>query len=508
MQKTPGPSILQISCCRRVGATGILRTAKPGTCGFRTKGEVGCYKRMLYDEEYMKHIALPMLALLAAVSVSAADGSLQNDIYRARDRVLPALVHIQPVVKDYNTGELKKQAIVGSGVIFNKDGYVVTNYHVAGKAERIICTLGDREQVSARFIGGDPPTDLAIIKLDLSDHKGPLPVAEFGNSDSVQVGQYVLAMGSPLALSRTVSGGVISTKDRYFSQEVRLPSGEQTGNYNLWIQTDAAINPGNSGGPLVDLDGRVIGINSRAMMFANSIGYAIPVNIVKEVVHAILTEGKVTRSYIGAHYQALQEMEEYFGTDGVNGVLVSSIDAGSPAEEGLLRAGDIIQQMNGQAVSAKFVEELPAFYKKIATLPPGSVIDFRVQRGTDTLHLSVKTRLLGDLQGEDFECAGWDFTVKGITRQMQLENQLKDSLGVFVEGVKRSGAADDGGLRAGDVIVAINKQEITDLPGFVAQYHDLVQAKTQKILLGIKRGGSSRLVVLKPSANEETTLND
>jgi len=456
----------------------------------------------------MRQYALLMFAFLIGMSAVGATGSLQTDIFRARDLVLPALVHIQPVVKDYNTGELKKQAVVGSGVIFHKDGYVITNYHVAGKAERIICTLSDREQVSAKFIGGDPPTDLAIIKLDLSDYKGTIHVAEFGNSDSVQVGQYVLAMGSPLALSRTVSGGVVSTKDRYFSQEVRLPTGEQTGNFNLWIQTDAAINPGNSGGPLVDLNGRVIGINSRAMMFANSIGYAIPVNIVKEVVHAILTDGKVTRSYIGAHYQALQEMEEYFGTDGMTGVLVASIDAGSPAELATLRAGDIIQQMDGQPVSARFVEELPAFYKKIATLSPGTGISLRVQRGSDTLNLPVTTRLLGDLLGEDFECAGWGFTVKGITRQMQIENQLKDSLGVFVEGVKRSGSADDGGLRPGDVVVAINKQDVADLAGFVAHYHELTLAKTEKVLLGIKRGGSSRLVVLKAAVKEETTQND
>jgi S1-C subfamily serine protease len=187
---------------------------------------------------------------------------------------------------------------------------------------------------------------------------------------------------------------------------------------------------------------------------------------------------------------------------------VSSIDAGSPAEQASLRAGDIIQQMDGRPVSARFVEELPAFYKKIATLPPGTGIKMRVQRGSDTLSLAMTTRLLGDLLGEDFECAGWGFTVKSITRQMQIENQLKDSLGVFVEGVKRSGSADDGGLRPGDVITAINKNEISGLTGFVAQYNELTLSRTEKILLGIKRGGSSRLVVLKATLREESTQND
>ncbi|MCM2271494.1 MAG: trypsin-like peptidase domain-containing protein [candidate division Zixibacteria bacterium] len=449
----------------------------------------------------MKLLASLAVAGLLSLSAPFVSGQSQQQslIYQARDRVLPALVHIQPVVKDYNTGELKKQSVVGSGVIFHPDGYVVTNYHVAGKAERIICTLGDKEQVTAKYIGGDPPTDLAVLKLDLTEYKGKLTVAEFGNSDSVQVGQYVLAMGSPLSLSRTVSAGVVSTKDRYFSSEVRLPTGEQTGNYNLWIQTDAAINPGNSGGPLVDLNGRVIGINSRATFFANNIGFAIPVNIVKEVTKAIMTEGKVVRSWIGIHAQALQELEGYFGTDGTAGVLVASIDGGSPASQAGLQAGDIIQSMDGNAVSARFVEELPRFYREIASRAPGSAIMMSVKRGNEVADLTVTTKLLGDLMGDDFESQKWGFTVKGITRQMQIENQLKDTLGVYVIGVKRSGPADEGGLRSGDVIANINREPVGSLVEFTKMYTSLSETKVDKILLNIKRGGSNRLVVVKPS---------
>ncbi len=440
-----------------------------------------------------------LVALAGSVAATPIALTQQQQLFRARDRVMPALVHIQPVVKDYNTGELKKQAVIGSGVIFDPQGYVVTNYHVAGKAERIICTLSDKEQVSAKYVGGDPPTDVAVLKLDLSDYKGSIHAAELGNSDSVQVGEYVLAMGSPLALSRTVSSGVISTKDRYFSDDVRLPTGEQTGNYNLWIQTDAAINPGNSGGPLVDLNGRVIGINSRATLFANNLGFAIPINIVKESIKSILAYGKVTRSYIGIHAQALQELEDYFGVGGkTTGVLVASVDGGSPAEAASLRAGDLIQTFNGEPVSARFLEELPAFYKRIASLPPGTTINMGIRRGDSTVALSVVTRPLGDLMGEDFESSDWGFTIKAITHSMQVENQLKDTLGVFVEGVKRVGAADDGGLRPGDVIVSLNKEDINTLADFVRLYNDLTAGKTDKVLLGVKRGGSSRLVVIKP----------
>ena len=154
----------------------------------------------------MKKALILLLGLVTMWGTVSATGTsnLQSDIYFARDRVLPALVHIQPVITDYRTGREIKQSVVGSGVIFRDSGYVVTNYHVAGKAERIICTLDDKEQVKADLIGGDPLTDIAIIKLDLSDYNGKLSVAALGDSDSLQVGQYVLAMGSPLALSRSV----------------------------------------------------------------------------------------------------------------------------------------------------------------------------------------------------------------------------------------------------------------------------------------------------------------
>ncbi|HPI33747.1 MAG TPA: trypsin-like peptidase domain-containing protein, partial [candidate division Zixibacteria bacterium] len=437
-------------------------------------------------------VVLLFLFMCAAVTRAAAPTDLQERIYYARDRVLPALVHIQPVIRNYDTGELEKQAVIGSGVIFHKDGYVVTNYHVAGKAVRIICTLYDKEQVPAEFVGGDPMTDLSVIKLDLSKYDKPLQPAEFGDSDSIHVGQYVLAMGSPLSLSRSVSAGVISTRDRYFDDDVRLPTGEQTGKYNLWIQTDAAINPGNSGGPLVDLDGRVVGINSRATLFANNIGFAIPVNVVKEVTAAILDHGAVERSWIGVHAQALQELADFFGADSGEGVLISSIDPGSPAEARFLKAGDIITAVDGRPVSARFVEELPAFYNRISRIPPGSEVTLSVKRDGATMPVRLRTKRLGDLQGEDFEAKGWGFTVKAITRQMQIDATLPDTLGVIVVGVKRTGPAGEGGLRAGDVIQKVNDAAVGSLEEFAARYRELSALDTERILLTVSRTGSTR----------------
>jgi len=436
-------------------------------------------------------------SLMLAMLATSATADVQTRIFAARDKVLPALVHIQPVVKNYRTGELEKQAVVGSGIVFHPDGYVVTNYHVAGKAERIICTLHDKEIVTAEYIGGDPLTDISVIQLDLSDYTGTIRIAEFGNSDEIEVGQYVLAMGSPLSLSRSVSAGVISTRDRYFSPDVRLPSGERTGRYNLWIQTDAAINPGNSGGPLVDLEGRVVGINSRASFFANNLGFSIPINVVKDVTAAILTDGKVTRSWIGLHCQALQELEEYFGTTAHSGVLVSSIDPGSPAENAFLKAGDIILEVDGTPVSARFVEELPHFYALIAAKEPGSEITLMVHRDDETYTFTVPTKRLSDLQGEDFECKEWGFTVKAITQQMQIENQLQDTSGVYVTGVKAARPAGEGGLRRGDVITTVNRTSISSLGGFITNYQALDLEGENKILLTVSRNGATRFVFLE-----------
>jgi len=446
------------------------------------------------------------ILLFAISSAYSATPPLQAEIFAARDKVMPALVHIQPIITDYRTGKMIKQSVVGSGVLFDIRGYVVTNFHVAGKADRIICTLNDKEQVKAELVGGDPLTDIAIIKLDLSEYHGTLHIAHFGNSDELQVGQYVMAMGSPLALSRSVSCGVISTLDRYFSGEYRLPSGEKTGVYNNWIQTDAAINPGNSGGPLVNLDGQVIGINSRAILFANNIGFAVPVNIVRQVAEEIIAGGHVTRSWIGVKAQALQDLEGWFGTERDEGVLISSIDSKSPAEDAGLKAGDIILEVDRTPVSVRFEEQIPHFYKMIADYPVGSDVALKVRRADRLIDLVVKTHELGEVLGEDLECEEWGFTVKAITKQMAVDNQLDDTLGVIVVGVKRVGGAADGGLRPGDVIREINENEVLNFKDFYDRYNELVSEKIDRILLTVKRSQNTKYVLLKIDYDRVETM--
>jgi len=264
----------------------------------------------------------------------------------------------------------------------------------------------------------------------------------------------------------------------------------------LWIQTDAAINFGNSGGPLIDLNGRVIGINSRATFGANNLGFAIPINVVKHATQAILKDGHVTRSWIGVTAQALQELENYFGTDRNRGVLISSLDPGSPAAEAGLMAGDIILEVDGRPVSARFVEELPAFYNAIASLPPGTPVTLKVMRNEQERLVDLVTRPLGQLQGEDFECSEWGLTVRDITRQMQIANQLRDSIGVFVTGVKRVGPADMSGLNQGDVIQSINREPLDNLEAFKNRYEALRGTGTQKIMLTVRRNGATRFAVI------------
>ncbi len=437
------------------------------------------------------------IATYSSIAANLPDG-LQNEIFSARDKVLPALVHIQPVLADYRTGRLQKQSVVGSGVVVHPDGYVVTNFHVAGKAREILCTMYDKEQLRATLVGGDPLTDLAVIKLDLTNYHKKLTVAEFGASDSLEVGQFVMAMGSPLALSRSVSCGVISTIDRYFSEEMRLPSGERTGEFNTWLQTDAAINPGNSGGPLVDLHGKVVGINSRATLFANSIGFSIPSNVVKSVVNQLITGGKVVRSWVGIRCQALQDLENWFGADKqMSGALIASVDPQSPAEKAKLRAGDIIESINGVKVSARFTEEIPRIYQMIAEYPPNSKLTLGLLRHDKRFTVPLVTQDLGELQGEDLELPQWGFTVKAITQQMVLDYQLDSTVGVFVSGVKRAGPAASGGLQHGDVIMRVDDTDVNDLATLSAIYDSASKTSKGRALLTIRRGGATRFALIK-----------
>ena len=445
-----------------------------------------------------------MVSLVLILAFTAGGGrgdaqTLQEQILEARDRVTPALVNVQPITDVYSSGERRSATGVGSGFIFDDDGHVITNYHVAGKAKRLIITLSNKQRVPGVLVGGDPLTDIAVLKLELGEGQElPRPVA-LGDSDALAVGQYVMALGSPLALQRSLSFGVVSSKDRYLSDNFKLPTGEKTGSFNTWIQTDAAINPGNSGGPLVNLEGEVVGVNARGAFGASSIGFAIPVNIVKEVAAELIRNGHVSRSWLGLTFQPREQLAQYFESESVPGVVIRSVEPDSPAERVGIRAGDMLLAYRGERTSAQFTEELPGIYKKIADTPIGEQVDVAVARGEDVLEFTLTTEERGQSSSDEMEFESWGFTARGITRELALAYNLPDASGAFVAGVKPNGSAFRARLFPGDRIVAIEGEDVSNLDALKEIYRGYDEAEKDAVLLTVMRRHSRRWILIEAS---------
>jgi serine protease Do len=432
-----------------------------------------------------------VLVLLCAGPVPAQQ-HLQDLVLQAKDRVLPALVHIEPVKEIFTSGKRVKYQVTGSGVIFSPEGHILTNNHVAEKASLVKCTLANKEELQAEVIGLDALTDLAVLKLDLSERPDlQLPYVDFGDSDSLEVGQFVLALGSPLGLSRSLSMGVISSLDRYFED-----SGEMVSPFNLWIQTDAAINPGNSGGPLVDLEGRVVGINARAIFFGENLGFAIPINTAKLVVERILADKQVERSWIGIEWQEIKEFRKYIGKPALDGVLVADIEPNSPAARAGLKPGDIVRQIDDEPLSAVYREELPKIRKMIAEIPVGTRIKVAYTRNGSTGETTLQTDLRGKFEGNEFECAAWGLSVKEITPRIVKNLRLDDSEGVLVSGVRIGGPAHEAEVYRGYVIKFVDDIPIKDMEHFQRVYQDMQEIPEKGIMLRMFYKNSIRYALL------------
>jgi serine protease Do len=417
----------------------------------------------------------------ASVVVTRAEGEalpggeLQAAVLAARDAVLPALVHVEPVREVFQRGRRSKETLTGSGVVVDDQGHVLTNHHVAENAKRLKCVLADQREVEATLVGTDPLTDIAVLKLELPRNELP-PPARLGASADLTAGQFVIALGSPLGLSRSLSLGVVSTPDRYFPENL-MPGGELTGAYNTWIQTDAAINPGNSGGPLVDLSGSVIGINARAMpIFGENLGFAIPMDVVREVFAQLVRSGRVERSWIGARWQPLQGLADHFGAGGRDGVLVGGVVPGGPAAEAGLQAGDVLVAWNGQPVSARFEEELPAVRKRIADTAIGDRVRISVLRDGAEQQLRVKTQLRPDIESDEAEFPLWGLTTRDITPEIARD------------------------LQPGDVIRQVERIDVEDTAALLEQYRELRAAGVRRVLVKLDRGATLRLTVIEPEA--------
>jgi serine protease Do len=441
-------------------------------------------------------LAVGAVLMAHAAPSIAASRDLQASILDVQTGALTALVNIQPVTESYTRGERRKEASVGSGFLVDADGHIVTNYHVAGRARQLMVTLSNKERIEATLVGEDPLTDLAVIKIPAEKvAELKLRPLDFGASSKLQVGQFVMALGSPLALARTMTFGIVSNTERYLPDGMSLPTGERTGEFNTWIQTDAAINPGNSGGPLIDLNGRVVGVNARGASFADNIGFAIPSDTAKQVVKDLIEFGEVKRSYAGIRFQPLKDWQGLFDVPDDQGALVANLEQGGPGEAAGLMAGDVVLIWGDVVVGARFDEELPALYELIANTSVDTDVALRIlRRGEGARTLTLHTQEMGKLQGERFEAEAWGFAVKGITDQMVFDLELDTRDGVWVEGVRTGGPAHRGELGRGRVIESIEGRPVADLAAFEALYGEL---KDRDVVLVARRYDTRNYVLVR-----------
>ncbi len=437
---------------------------------------------------------------------------LREMIALARDRVFPALVNIRVITVWYSEGKDNKGQATGSGTIISKAGHVLTNYHVAQNGKKFKCTLADKQELSAVLVGEDPLTDLAVLKIDLSELKDPameLPVAKFGDSDALEIGDSVMAMGSPWALSRSVTLGIVSNTERVLSfsdgeddaPEMRFDEDQRTGIFNQWIQHDAAISPGNSGGPLVNLKGELVGVNARGSFFGGDMGFAIPGNVARQVAEKLIEHKEVPRSWLGLSLKPIKKSGHK------EGVLVNSIDKSGPAEKAGLQAGDVITRVNEQPITVWFPEEVPPLLRLLADFPAGSSIKVAYRRGEQSGEAAVLTENLKKDKGDEAAFRAWGMAVMEITENMARERKLDSTQGVLVQSVRTGSSAEQAEppLNSGDVVRAIDGRPINDLPSMITFYEGVMKLEKlpEYLLVEFDRRGTNQLTLLKPKPEKD-----
>ena len=382
-----------------------------------------------------------------------------------------------------------KQHGIGSGVIVSPDGYILTNYHVVGHADKINVTLMDKREFTAKVIGKDEKTDLALIKINT---KLPLPYAGLGESDKVEVGDWVVAIGNPFGFNLTVTAGIVSAKGRALG-----------GSYDNYIQTDASINPGNSGGPLFNTSGEVIGINSAIYSSTGSnagIGFAIPVDLAKSVMQQLKEHGHVVRGWLGVEVQAMTpDLAKSFGLEAPTGALVADVENDTPAAKAGVKRGDVIIKFNNDVVHDE--HELP---EMVAQTGIGKTVPLEVVRDGKDLILLVKVGELHEqevasAQESGHPAAKWGLAVQTLTPQIAQELGIQKEQGVVISGVLPDSVADDARLQTGDVILRINHEKLESARQFVRIARNL-QGRDSSALLLVQRGDRTLYTVINPKA--------
>lgn len=441
--------------------------------------------------------ALPPEESALAISEEDADGNRSREGFQA---LLDAVVRIDVRETNIEGGAQRLLRGVGSGVIVSDEGHLLTNAHVVSpKAVEISVTLANLERVNAQLIGWDHWTDLAVLQLDMGkirDRGLDFSVGQLGPDERPKPGQTVYAVGTPNGLMRTVTRGIISNAERFFAGSDTI-DGHETGYFNTWLQTDAAINPGNSGGPLVLPDGRIVGINTRGYLGANNLAFSVPVDTARAVMDDLLSHGSIERSYIGLRPAPLQDLESFFKLEANEGVLVNSVDPGSPADGAGLLPGDIVLRIDGDNVDGRFPEQLPGILRGIARRPVGSLIVCQVRRGEEVVEVKMLTELLESRVGEQAAFEDWGFSVQKISRAVARERRLESADGVQILGVLHAFPADKAGLQAGDIITRVNREPLQSLDQ-LRELHARSKESGESIFLEILRFRQVSYKVLKP----------
>jgi serine protease Do len=447
------------------------------------------------------------LLLAAALPAAASDDRLpkaaenlpdpvRQAMANAIQKVYPALVRIHVVSVRYFQGREFKMEGSGSGVIIHKDGYVVTNHHVVGKAKRMKCTLSNREEVEATLVGSDPLADIAVIKLNLADRDPgqPLAVAQFGNSDTLKVGDRVLAMGSPQALSQSVTMGIVSNLELTLPQFMgtfRL-DGEEVGTLVKWVGHDAQIFPGNSGGPLVNLDGAIIGINDISV----GLGGAIPGNLAREVAEQLIQYGEIRRSWLGLAVQPLLKSSKR-----TQGILVSSVLPGSAADKAGLKPGDVITQFAGKDIVVRHAEQVPEFNRLVLGLPIGATVPITYERDGRQYKTTAVTLSRGSAEGKESEFRGWGFTARELTLLAAKEMKREPYSGLLLTSVRPGAASAEAKpeLQQFDLLLEVAGKPVRTLQDLEAITAEQTKdrGKPHPVLVSFERHNQKLLTVVK-----------
>jgi serine protease Do len=433
------------------------------------------------------------LAWCLLVAPATAQTPDRTAIDRAIAAVYPSLVRIAVVVVDSRDGREVNLEGSGSGTIISADGHVVTNHHVAGRAQRIICTLEDKTEVPADLVGTDPLSDITVLKLRPATLR-TFPAAKFGNSATVRRGDYVLAMGSPRALSQSVTLGVASNTEMTMPGRVSLDlDGEDVGSLVRWIGHDAAIYPGNSGGPLVNMAGEIIGVNEISLGLSG----AIPGNLAKQVADAIIREGRVRRSWSGI------EVQPTIGPPGrpggsAKGALVSWVASGSPAAAAGLRAGDVLLAINGISTDAQFAEQVPLINQVLFGLMIGEAAAFTAARGSREMTFRVTPIERPAALSAPRELRAWGIVASNLTAFEARALGRPGTDGVRVVSLRNGGPMEQArpALLRDDVIIEVESRRITTVADLEAVGAGSIG---RKVLVTFERGRERRITVVEPA---------